>query len=64
MAKQKFTLADEQKDAYLDIIAELRNNHLKGKTTRGSIKAIERSLKTLGFTPVDIANSDGSLYFI
>ena len=63
MAKQKFTLAEEQKDAYRTIIGELRNNHLKGKTTQGSMKTMDRALKILGFAPEEIAEAE-DLYFI
>ena len=63
MAKQKFVLAEEQKDAYCTIISELRNNHLKGKTTKGSMKTMDRALKTLGFTPEEVDSAE-DLYFI
>ena len=63
MAKQKFVLAEEQKDAYRVIIDQLKNNHVKGKTTKGSVKTMSRALKTLGFTPEEVDSAE-DLYFI
>ena len=63
MAKQKFILAEEQKAAYREVIAELKANHLKTKTTKGSMKKMDRALKILGFT-ADEVNDAEDLYFI
>lgn len=63
MAKQKFVLAEEQKEAYRTIIGELKSNHNKGKTTKGSMKMMDRALKTLGF-PADEVDAAEDLYFI
>ena len=59
----KNVLNDEQKEAYMDIIAELKANVEKGKTTKGSIGAMKKHLKKLGFDKAEAETGDG-LYFI
>jgi len=58
----KNMLNDEQKEAYMDIIAELKANVKKDKTTKGSIGTMKKHLKRLGFDKAEVETSDG-LYF-
>lgn len=64
MAKQKDVLTDAQKDAYTTIINELRKNHVKGKTTKGSIAKMEKALVKLGYTKDEVVENVEDLYFI
>lgn len=59
----KNILSEEQKEAYVEVITELRCNAVKGKTTKGSIGKMDRALKKLGFSKEEVTARE-DLYFI